>query len=134
MGINTVYYKVVSMAISCFCMALGGTFYAQYMLYIQQDITLGISLSVEIVFAPIMGGMGTVWGPLIGSFILTIFSEISRVTLGHYRGMHLMVYGVLIILVMLYMPHGLLPGIKAVYRKLWRETKPIEASNGTVGM
>lgn len=118
LGINTTYYKLVSMAISSFCMALGGTFYAQYMLYIQQDITLSATLSIEITFCAIAGGLGTIWGPLVGSAFLTIFSEISRVTLGRYRGMHLMVYGVFVILIMLYMPEGLLPGLKGLYRRL----------------
>jgi branched-chain amino acid transport system permease protein len=118
LGINTTHYKLISMAISCFFMALGGTFYAQYMLYIQQDITLSGTLSIEITFCAIAGGLGTIWGPLIGSSVLTIFSEISRVTLGRYRGMHLMVYGVFVVLIMLYMPQGLLPGLKGAYKKL----------------
>ena len=123
LGIDTTRYKLISMAISCFTMALGGTFYAQYMLYIQPDITIGIPLSIQIIFGPIVGGMGTIWGPLIGATILTAFSEVSRVTIGQYRGMHLMVYGVFIILIMLYMPHGLLPGLKGLYRKILGEKK-----------
>ncbi len=118
LGIDTTRYKLISMALSSFCMALGGTFYAQYMLYIQQDITLSSTLSIEITFCAIAGGLGTVWGPLVGSSFLTIFSEISRVTLGRYRGMHLMVYGVFVILIMLYMPEGLLPGLKGLYKRL----------------
>jgi branched-chain amino acid transport system permease protein len=123
LGIDTTRYKLIPMAISCFAMALGGTFYAQYMLYIQPDITIGIPLSIQIIFGPIVGGMGTIWGPLIGATILTAFSEISRVTIGQYRGMHLMVYGVFIILIMLYMPHGLLTGLKGLYGKIFGEKK-----------
>lgn len=118
LGIDTTRYKLISMAISCFTMALGGTFYAQYMLYIQPDITIGIPLSIQIIFSPIVGGMGTIWGSLVGAAVLTIFSEISRVTIGQYRGMHLMVYGMFIILIMIYMPHGLLPSLKGAYEKL----------------
>lgn len=117
LGIDTTRYKLVSMAISCFTMALGGTFYAQYMQYIQPDITLGIPLSIEIIFGPIVGGLGTVWGPLAGASILSIFSEISRVTIGQYRGMHLMVYGVFIIIIMLYMPHGILKSLLRAHRE-----------------
>jgi branched-chain amino acid transport system permease protein len=118
LGINTMRYKLISMGVSCFAMALGGTFYAQYTSYIQPDLNLGIPLSVEIIFAPIVGGVGTILGPLLGSSILIIFSEISRVTMGQYRGMHLMIYGVFIIFVMLYMPHGILRSLEKFFRKV----------------
>lgn len=124
LGINTTRYKLISMAVSCFIMALGGTFYAQYMLYIQPDITLGIPLSIEIIFGPIIGGLGTIWGPLAGASILAVFSEISRVTIGQYRGMHLMVYGVFIIIIMLYMPHGILISLQKGYKKISERKYP----------
>jgi len=117
-GIRTTFYKLISMAMSCFAMALGGTFYAQYLLYINPDVTLGIGLSIEILFGPIAGGIGTVLGPFVGSTILMVFSEIARITLGQFRGIHLMLYGIFIIFIMIYMQEGILGHIRKVSKKI----------------
>jgi branched-chain amino acid transport system permease protein len=117
-GINTTSYKLASMAMSCFAMSLGGTFYAQYMLYINPDVALGVGLSIEILFGPIAGGIGTILGPLVGSSVLMVFSEIARITLGQFRGMHLMLYGIFIIFIMMYMPQGVLGHLRTAYQKV----------------
>lgn len=106
LGINTLKYKIVAIAISSFMTAVGGTFYAQYLLYIDPAICFGVQNSFEIFIRPILGGLGTVFGPLLGSLILGPLAEISRELLGGYSGTHLMLFGAILVVVIMFLPGG----------------------------
>ncbi len=108
LGINILKYKTVALAISAFFAALGGTFYAQYMFYIDPDITFGTNVTIEMILRTMLGGVGTVFGPLIGSVVLESMAEVIRSFLGEYKGVSLMVYAAMLILVMIIFPHGLM--------------------------
>jgi branched-chain amino acid transport system permease protein len=107
-GINTFKYKMTAMGFSSFLIAIGGSFYAQYFLYIHPDINFGMDIGIEVLLRPIIGGMGTVFGPVIGAFILGPLSEIIRATLGKYSGVYLMIYGLILMLVIIYIPGGVI--------------------------
>jgi branched-chain amino acid transport system permease protein len=106
LGINILRYKTAAMVISSFLTALGGTFYAQYMFYIDPDIAFSADMTMEMVLRTMLGGVGTVFGPLIGSTILESVSELMRTLLGGYKGLHIMFYAAVLILVMIFFPHG----------------------------
>jgi branched-chain amino acid transport system permease protein len=110
LGVNVTYQKLIALAISAFFMGILGTFYAQLILYIYPLGIISMVLSFEIAFIAIIGGRGTLFGPILGSFILVPLAEISRMYLSGSRflGIHLMLYSSIIILVMLYMPGGLI--------------------------
>jgi branched-chain amino acid transport system permease protein len=112
LGIDILRYKSIALVISSGLTALGGTFYAQYMYYIDPDITFGIDMTIEMVIRPMFGGLGTVFGPLLGSAVLESVSEIMRNELGKFRGMHIMFYGAVLMVVMIYFPNGLMGLIK----------------------
>ncbi len=119
LGINITKYNLIVMAISCFLMALGGTFYAQYFRYINPERGMGISLSIEIVLVGVVGGWQTVVGPTIGSILLTPIGEIIRGQLGgSYPGLHLVIYGLILMIVILFLPSGLHAPISAAITKL----------------
>lgn len=108
LGIDITKYKLIAMAISAFCTGIGGTFYAQFVLFIDPDSVLSFSLSVLITLIPVLGGVGTLWGPVLGAFVLIPVSELTRVYLGGgSRAIHLVVYGALIMLVAVFQPKGL---------------------------
>ncbi len=111
LGVNTFKYKMLAMVISSFLTGVGGTFYAFYLFSLQPNAVFGIPLSVEIIIRPIVGGAGTVLGPILGSFILSPLAELSRTYLaqGGWSGLHLIVYGVLLIGVVLFLPQGAYP-------------------------
>src|SRR5262249_56846727 len=71
LGVNALKYKMLAMIVSSFLTGLGGTFYAFYLFSLQPNTLFGIPLSVEIIIRPIVGGAGTLLGPILGSFILT---------------------------------------------------------------
>ena len=111
LGIDSFRYKMLAMVVSSFLTGVGGTFYAFYLFSLQPNTVFGIPLSVEIVIRPIVGGAGTVLGPIIGSFILTPLAELSRVWFGSgtWTGAHLILYGALLIAVVLFLPEGAYP-------------------------
>src|SRR5439155_448834 len=81
--VDTFKYKMLAMIVSSFLTGVGGTFYAFYLFSLQPNSMFGIPLSVEIIIRPIVGGAGTLLGPILGSFILTPLGELSRLSLGH---------------------------------------------------
>jgi branched-chain amino acid transport system permease protein len=117
LGVNTLWYKMVATAISAFFTAMGGTFYAQYVLYIDPPGTFGVLLSVDIVLRAIIGGTGTILGPIIGSFVLSPLSEIIQSVIGVGKsGVYMMVYGAILMAVCILMPNGIYPFIRRFFK------------------
>jgi branched-chain amino acid transport system permease protein len=116
-GVNTFSYKLLAILISGFLTALGGTFYAQYFLYIDPPVTFGVDTSIEIFLRPIVGGMGTVYGPIIGSFVLGPLGEVTRGILGGYHGVHLMMYGAILVGVIIFLPNGIYGWLSSLKKK-----------------
>lgn len=118
LAINSTKYKLIAMAISCVLTALGGTFYAQYFRYINPERAMGLSMSIEIALVGVVGGWQTVLGPTIGSILLSPSGELVRAYLGGtYAGLHLFLYGLLIMVVVLFMPNGLNDPLVRLFRR-----------------
>ena len=117
LGVDTLKYKLIPTGIGCFFLAMGGTLHAQYLLFVNPDF-FGLPFTIEMIIRSILGGVGTLFGPIIGSFILTPLSEISRGFLGGYRGVHMMIYGVIMILFMLFLPRGVGAWLEKLYDHL----------------
>src|SRR3989441_837384 len=126
---------MLAMIVSSFLTGLGGTFYAFYLFSLQPNSMFGIPLSVEIIIRPIVGGAGTLLGPILGSFILTPLGELSRLSLGHggYHGLHLVAYGVLLVAVVLFLPQGPYPYLARVLRRFPRLTVVRNVMSGGLG-
>ena len=118
LGINVPRNKLWAIMISAFLTALGGTFSAQYVLFIDPDAEFSVGLSLLMAILPILGGVGTVWGPVIGAAVLVPLQEGLRAWLGSsLHGLHLFIYGGLLILVVTFLPRGILEWIQAWGRK-----------------
>ena len=119
LGVNTFRYKMLAMVVSSCLTGLGGTFYAFYLFSLQPGTVFGIPLSVEIIIRPIIGGAGTLLGPILGSFILTPLAELSRQYFGQsgLHGAHLIVYGALLVAVVLFLPQGAYPYLRRLFRR-----------------
>jgi len=118
-GVDTFRYKMLAMLLSSFLTGVGGTFYAYYLFSLQPNTVFGVPLSVEIIIRPIVGGAGTVLGPVVGSFILSPLAELSRhyFAQGGWHGAHLIAYGVLLIGVVLFLPEGAYPRLARALRR-----------------
>ena len=112
-GVDALSTKLSAMALSSFLTALGGTFYAQYFSYIDPSLTFGPAISIGGLLPAIVGGAGTVTGPLLGSFVLTPISELTRAALRGRAGADIMLYGLVLILVISFLPNGLVGWIRA---------------------
>ena len=114
LGVNTFKYKMLAMIVSSFLTGVGGAFYAFSLFSLQPNAVFGIPLSVEIIIRPIVGGAGTPLGPILGSFILTPLAEISRAYFAQrgWAGAHLIVYGMLLVGVVLFLPRGAYPAAR----------------------
>jgi len=103
-GIDTVRSKVVTLALSAFLAGMGGGFYAFYFRYVDPDAVLHIGLSMEMVFIAMVGGLGTVGGPLVGAVFLTAVGETVR---ERFQVGHLVFYGLFMMLAIRFMPEGI---------------------------
>ncbi len=99
--------KMAAAGISGFFTGVGGAIFAQYVGYIDPDSVMAGSLSILIALPAVLGGVGTLWGPLLGAAVLIPVSELTRSYLGEAGGVDLMIYGGLIMLVALARPAGL---------------------------
>jgi branched-chain amino acid transport system permease protein len=116
LGINVAKCKLIAMAISAFFTALGGTFYMQLVHYIYPRGIVSLDLSFEIAFIAIIGGRGTLLGPIVGAILLVPAAELTRTYLGgSYEGVHLMLYGAVLMAVMLFKPRGIMEPLETFY-------------------
>jgi branched-chain amino acid transport system permease protein len=116
LGINPYRVKLAAMALSAGVTALGGAFYAQYFSYIDPTIAFGPVNSVEILLRPIIGGAGTMWGPLLGSVLLGVLGETTREAVRSYAGLHLMLYGAILMLAVAFLPRGVMGWLRRLRR------------------
>lgn len=128
-GVDTFAYKMRAMAISSFLTTLGGTFYCQYFFYVDPALAFGVGNSVEIILRPIVGGAGTIAGPLVGSFVLTPLGELTRQYVRQWSGQNtpgvdLMVFGAILILVIIFLPNGVVGAVTGVLRRRRRRSVP----------
>jgi branched-chain amino acid transport system permease protein len=120
LGIDTARVKLVALLISAFLTAAAGTFYAQSVLFITPTRAISLDLSVQMVIMAVLGGLGSVFGPLLGAIILVPVAELTRAALGGstIQGAHLIVYGVLLMLVVRFVPRGIESHARQACRRL----------------
>jgi branched-chain amino acid transport system permease protein len=108
LGVRVFPSKMAAAAISGAITGVGGALYAQYIGFIDPDSCLGLSLSVLIALPAVVGGVGTLWGPLLGAAVLIPVQQLSAAWLGGAGGgVDLMIYGALIVGLALARPQGL---------------------------
>ncbi len=144
LGINLTLYKNAALAISAVFTSLAGSLYGLYVGFIDPGTVLDLGLSVQIVMTCIIGGIGTILGPMIGAVVLVPFSEALRSNmiaqalidsglvkedspLGTFlkeqlSHAHVLIYGILLVVVILFMPDGILGFIRKLFASKRKET------------
>jgi branched-chain amino acid transport system permease protein len=118
-GVNASRIKRDIYMISAFLTALAGTFYVQYIYFIDPDTAFSFNISVEAALVSIVGGIGTLWGPVLGTVLLEAGSALLQSSLGGIRsGVQLTVYSLILIAVILWRPTGLMGLFTDLYRRL----------------
>lgn len=117
LGVDPMRYKLLTVAISGAITSVGGAFYFMFLFFIDPDLAFGVDISVQAILPAIIGGTGTIWGPVLGALILVSLGEVtSGLTrsppellsfLEGRSGADLMIFGVVLILIIMFMPRGL---------------------------
>jgi branched-chain amino acid transport system permease protein len=107
LGVDALSVKLQAIVISAALTGLAGALYAQYFLFVDASIAFGPWISIEALAAPIVGGLGTVFGPLLGALALHAFGEAARAVAGRAPGVDLALYGALLVLVVAVARDGL---------------------------
>jgi branched-chain amino acid transport system permease protein len=120
-GINVIGEKLRVTLISAALTALGGAIYGQYMMYLNPETVSGIAVSLQIVFAAIVGGTYAAIGPTIGALLTISLNEGLRVAFGtNFIGAANTIYGILLILFIIFMPRGIVGMIEDTFKRRWR--------------
>ncbi len=125
-GVDPLRVKLKAIALSGFFMGLAGVFYAQRFLYLDPGIAFGSTVSVEALLVPIVGGMGTLFGPLLGAAALHAVAELAREVIGDAPGLDMALYGAVLVGMVMFLPRGL-AGLGVSSRRLIRAPRTSEA-------
>lgn len=129
LGINTFNEKVKVMMLSGAIAGMGGCFFAQYFLYIDPTIVFGVDKSVEMLLVSMIGGAGTVYGPLIGAILLAGISDVTRAVFD-VQGLSLVIYGALLVVIIAFLPNGLID----LFQRLGRRKAPARSAVAKEGV
>ena len=113
-GVNPLLARTGAMCLSAFLSGIGGSLFAQYFLFLDPTHVISPELSFQFALLPALGGLGTAIGPVLGSFVITPLSEMLRSYFGGAgAGLHLAIYGGVLVVVMLYFPSGIAGALAA---------------------
>lgn len=126
-GIDTASYKNRALLISAFITALGGTLYASAFQFIIPDNVLTMDISLQVAIITMLGGAGTLLGPLVGAVLLLSASEIFK---NQFKESHLLIYGILIVVVVLFLPEGIMGEIRKLIGRVQTPKKTAVSAAG----
>jgi branched-chain amino acid transport system permease protein len=119
-GVYVFRVKLAAMTLSAAITAAGGCFYAQYFLFLDAGIAYGTWISIEALLAPIIGGIGTVFGPLLGALVVKLLGEATKLVTGDAPGLDLVIYGGVLVLVVAFAPRGIAGLFESARKLVWR--------------
>ena len=119
LGIDPLRTKLSACVLSAAFMGAAGAIYVQMFQYIDPAIAFGPTTSVEALLGAIVGGMGTLWGPVLGALALHVLSDLTRNLFGALPGINMVIYGVVLVVIVMFMPRGI-AGIGRSVRSLWQ--------------
>lgn len=126
-GVNPFRVKLAAICLSGTFMGAAGAFYVQVFQYIDPAIAFGPATSVEALVAAIVGGMGTLWGPVLGAVVLHVLADVTRNLFGQLPGINMVIYGLVLVLIVMFLPRGI-AGMGVPLR--WRRKTPGTAEKG----
>ena len=112
-GINTTQYKIIAYGLSAAPFGLAGAVYAQYLGFVNPIGAFNILLSVYLVLSALVGGKGTMWGPVLGGFIIALANEVATVSSGGISA-RVLIMGIILVATVMFLPQGILTSIKTI--------------------
>jgi branched-chain amino acid transport system permease protein len=123
LGVDATRVKLAAMTVSAAMTAAAGCFYAQYFLFIDAGIAYGPWISIEALLAPIVGGVGTVFGPLLGALVVRTLGEATKLVAGDAPGLDLVIYGMVLVAVIAFAPRGIAGVLSGWVPRLFSERR-----------
>ncbi|MBY6706137.1 branched-chain amino acid ABC transporter permease [Rhodococcus sp. BP-241] len=127
LGIDTMKYRLIAVAASCALTAVAGAYYVQYYFFVGPEQAFGSAVSVEAIVPAVIGGIGTIWGPVLGAAVIGPLSELINELLRNPPafleflqgsiGLDVAVYSVILILIVIFLPKGIFGTIRERWRK-----------------
>ena len=117
LGVNTTWYKIVAFAVSGLFAALAGGIHAYWITFLDPDSAFDIGLNVKMIIMAVFGGPGTIFGPVLGAFVLSTISEVLASEITTVAGLF---FGVVVVLAVLFMPRGLADLFRNFKTQGWR--------------
>ncbi len=131
LGVNATAVKLTAMVISGAITAAAGCFYVQYFLFIDSGLAYGTWISIEALLTPIIGGVGTVFGPLVGALLVRGLGQAAQLVAGgDVPGLDLVVYGCVLVLIIWFAPRGLIGALAQLRSRSVRPAPLAKAGNG----
>ena len=106
-GVDPLRVKLGAITLSAAFMGAAGAFYVQVFQYLDPGIAFGPHVSVEALVGAIVGGMGTLWGPVLGAFALHLLADLTRNLFGQLPGLNMVIYGCVLVVIVMFLPRGL---------------------------
>lgn len=132
-GVRTVRVRLIAVAISSALCAMLGTFHAMYLTFIEPAAMFSLVFSIQIAMFALIGGIGTVSGPLLGAVLLVPITEWARASLGSSAlGLHGFVYGMVLIGFVLFMPNGIMSVVKRFISSKTPTDEPTMTETGSI--
>lgn len=131
LGVDVFSIKLRAMILSAAITAAAGCFYAQYFLFVDSTIAFGSWISIEALLGPIIGGSGTIFGPLAGALVVRLLGEAAKLVAGDAPGVDLAIYGAVLVVVVAFAPRGIVGLIMSISARLRanRITAALESGN-----
>ena len=129
-GVNTTLYKILAFGASAYFVALGGGVWSYFTSHISPVFAFDIVIGVDMILMTMLGGLGTLWGPVLGAFILVPSADLILFTFGSST-IYLAIIGVLMMTVIVFMPKGILPSIQ---QRIENHRAPRAAHQGALSM
>jgi branched-chain amino acid transport system permease protein len=130
LGVDAISVKLCAITISAAITAAAGCFYAQYFLFIDAGIAYGPWISIDALLAPIVGGAGTVFGPLLGALVVKTLGETTKLMATDAPGLDLVIYGLLLVGVVGLAPRGIFGLLTAILRPRASSASTLKGSHG----
>lgn len=114
LGIDVFRCKVLAMTLSGAISGAAGVAYLQTYLFVDSSVAFGPTMSIEALLGPIIGGVGTVWGPLAGTLLLHLMGEGAKRLVQNAPGLNLVLYGVVLLVILRFLPDGVIGLVRRV--------------------
>ncbi|HEY5671629.1 MAG TPA: branched-chain amino acid ABC transporter permease [Anaerolineales bacterium] len=129
-GVNTTLYKILAFGVSAYFVALGGGVWSYFTSHISPVFAFDIIVGVDMILMTMLGGLGTLWGPVLGAFILIPSSDLILFSFGS-NTIYLAIIGALMITVIIFLPKGIIPTIQ---QRIQDHRAPRAAHEGAISM